>query len=92
MHETKKGWSRSECQRTHLHTCTNLRHIPCGDDRCAIYQCVHTRRATRSLNFHCRQTAEGKVASGVKAAVTQQSAECFFFCVKKLSLCVIESN
>lgn len=51
------------------------------DDRCAIGKCVHTRRPTQSLYFHCRQTTEGKVASGAKAAVTQQSRECF--CVKK---------
>lgn len=51
------------------------------DDRCAIGKCVHTRRPTQSLYFHCRQTTEGKVASGATAAVTQQSRECF--CVKK---------
>lgn len=75
---TKKDWS----PHTHLHTYTDLaEHSRNSDDRCTIGKCVHTRRPTQSLNFHCRQTTEGKVASGAKAAVTQQSR--VFLCKKE---------
>lgn len=76
----KKGWTRCECPHMHTYSNSDTKHVSLDDNRCAIHKCVHTWRPTQPLHFHCRHTAEGKVTSGAKAAVTQQSRESF--CVK----------